>query len=1095
MTDSATFHSLFTQTAQATPDAVALSDEARSISYGQLDALANGVSHAVAAALPHTSGPVCVGLNLSRSIEAVAAMLGVLKAGAAWVPLDPSYPAERLRYMLDDSGAPVVLHTALAGNGASGNNTSHDGAVGIAASDRSLRLGELAGAGHQQGSQNPPVLIDIGRIQPLPEPAPAPRPAAGQEDMAYVVYTSGSTGRPKGVPGTHRAMLSRFDWMWQAFPFEAGERTCAKTALNFVDCIWETFGGLLQGVPGVIVNDAVARDPAALLALLARENISRLVLVPSLLAALIDMSRHGGPQLPALRYLTSSGELLPAALARQVPVLAPRAVLLNLYGSSEMAADATCQVVEPDALDGKIVPIGKAIGRMRTYVLDEALAPVAAGEPGELCVSGPGLSRGYLNRPDLSAEKFLPNPHAPEGEAEHTVLFRSGDLVAQRPDGALDYLGRRDFQIKLRGFRIEPGEIETVLATHPGLRACAVAAIETAAGRQLAAFYEVLPGASEPITPSGLRAFLAERLADYLVPARYFRVPNLPQLPNGKLDRHRLTPPETAPAEAATRQAPGNDVERALLAIWQEVLGADQPLGVDDDFFTIGGDSIRAAGVAVRAREKGYRLTPQDVYQYPTLAELAHRAATAGGTDAEQAPPPAQDVPLSPMQRYYFGWARPNPNKFNVGFIARSGERLSAQHLRQALRAVVDHHPALRLRFGPDGQGGYRQWHADPPDVYDVPIHEYVLPADSPRAQLAAIEAVVAQLHDTLDIESGPVMTAAIFEDPAGRMHHFFFTMHELVTDALSLQITLEDLRTAYLAARDGRTARLPARTLPYHQWVARVMDYARGPQAQAQFDYWLAQADAQPFPEDDRADGALQRDIDQHGFEVFDAATVGALRKRLGGGFQPALIHGIVAALAVVAHGRSGQRSLVFHKVAHGREACIPGADVSRTVGWFITHTPITLRLESDPSEPGALPAILQSVSRQYRAIPDNGLAHSALRYYSDDPRAQVLAQFDQVRTLFQYIGDVWEDNYDGQLFLPTNQRLMDLPDTVAAENLADYHLHVYAHLMEGCLRMKFFYTRPNYRQESIENMAAAFTQAMAGLLETASPSGAGRA
>jgi amino acid adenylation domain-containing protein/non-ribosomal peptide synthase protein (TIGR01720 family) len=1079
MTDSATFHGLFTQTAQAMPDAVALSDGTRSISYGQLDALANGVSHIVAAALPQANGPVCVGLNLSRSIEAVAAMLGVLKAGAAWVPLDPSYPAERLRYMLGDSAAPVVLHAAHGRNAA----------AGIAASDRSLDLAELADAGRQR----PPALIDIGQAQPMPEPSR--RSASAQEDIAYVVYTSGSTGRPKGVPGTHRAMLSRFAWMWQAFPFEAGERTCAKTALNFVDCVWETFGGLLKGVPGVIVDDAVARDPAALLALLAREDISRLVVVPSLLAALIDMSRHGGRQLPALRYLTSSGELLPTALARQVPVLAPRAVLLNLYGSSEMAADATCQVVEPDALDGKIVPIGKAIGQMRTYVLDEALAPVAAGEPGELCVSGPGLSPGYLNRPDLSAEKFPPNPHAPDGEAAHAVLFRSGDLVAQRPDGALDYLGRRDFQIKLRGFRIEPGEIETVLATHPGLRACAVAAIETAAGRQLAAFYEVLPDAAEPVTPSGLRAYLAARLADYLVPARYFRVPGLPLLPNGKLDRHHLIPPETAQADAEARRAPDNDVERALLAIWQDVLGADQPLGVDDDFFTIGGDSIRAAGVAVRAREKGYRLTPHDVYQYPTLAELARHAATAGGADAEQAPPPAQDVPLSPMQRYYFGWARPNPNKFNVGFIARTGERLSAQRLRDALRAVIDHHPALRLRFGPDGRGGYRQWHADPPDIYDVPVHEHVLPADSPRMQSAAIEAVVAQLHDTLDIESGPVMTAAVFEDPAGRMHHFFFTMHELVTDALSLQITLEDLRASYLALRDGRAAALPAPTLPYHQWVARVMDYARGPQAQAQFDYWLGQADARPFPEDDMADGALQRDIDQHGFEVFDAETMRALRKRLAGGFQPALIHGIVAALAVVAHGRSGQRSLVFHKVAHGREACIPGADVSRTVGWFITHTPITLRLETDPSGPGALPAILQSAARQYRAIPDNGLAHSALRYYSDDPRTEVLAQFDQVRTLFQYIGDVWEDNYDGKLFLPTDQRLMDLPDTVAAENLADYHLHVYAHLMEGCLRMKFFYTRPNFRQESIEHMAAAFTRAMAGLLETESPAGAGRA
>ncbi len=1077
MRDSDTFHGLFAQTAASMPEAVALSEGARHIRYRELDALANGVAHAVLDALPATGDagrPVCVGLNLSRGIDAVAAMLGVLKAGAAWVPLDPSYPGDRLQYMLSDSAAPVVLYDG-------GRDRSQAG--GLAASDRFLRGPELVAA-----DQAIPALVDVRRIEPVS--ASVPRTAGGAEEVAYVVYTSGSTGRPKGVPGTHRAMLSRFAWMWETFPFGADERTCAKTALNFVDSVWETFGGLLRGVPGVIVDDATARDPAALLDLLARESISRLVAVPSLLAALADMAEHSGVRLPALRYLTSSGEALPVTLARRMPALAPQAVLLNLYGSSEMAADATCQVVDPAALDGTVAPIGTAIGRMRVYVLDESLSPVAAGTPGELCVSGPGLASGYLGRPDLSAEKFVPNPYASADEPDHAVLFRSGDLVSQRPDGALDYIGRSDFQIKLRGFRIEPGEIETVLSTHPDVGACAVAAIETPAGRQLAAFYTVSSAAAAPPTPSALRAYLAAKLADYLVPARYFQLDSLPLLANGKLDRHRLTPPETVRGTRAAR-APASEAERTLMAIWQDVLGEEQALGMDDDFFTIGGDSIRAAGVAVRARDAGYRLTPRDVYEHPTLAALARHAEKAAPADArpgDQAPPPStRDVPLSPMQRYYFGWARPNPHKFNVGFIARTGERLSADRLRLALRHVIDHHHALRLRFAPDGQGGWRQWHADPPAVYDVPVHEIMLPPDGPQAQRAAIEDVVAHLHDTLNIQTGPVMTAAIFEDPAGRMHHFFFTMHELVTDALSLQITLEDLRAAYQALGEGRVPALPAPTMGYHEWVGRVMDYARGPQAQAQFDYWLAQArDAEPFPEDNPDHGALQHEIEQYDFQVLDAGALRMVRERLGGGFQAALIHGIVAALAVVAHGRSGQRSLIFHKVAHGREACIADVDVSRTVGWFITHTPITVRLESDPTAgPHALPAILQSVARQYRAIPDNGLGHSALRYYSDDPCAAVLAEHDQVRTLFQYIGDVWEDNYDGRLFLPTDPALMDLPDTVAAENLADYHLHVYAHLMDGCLRMKFFYTRPNFRRESIEDMAAAFVRAMGGLLE----------
>jgi len=438
------------------------------------------------------------------------------------------------------------------------------------------------------------------------------------------------------------------------------------------------------------------------------------------------------------------------------------------------------------------------------------------------------------------------------------------------------------------------------------------------------------------------------------------------------------------------------------------------------------------------------------------------------------------------MQRYYFSWARPNPNKFNVGFIARMPALLDAAVLKQALRIVIEHHAALRLRFRRDADGRFSQRHETGSAALEVPIVHHLFPAGDQALQFAFLKDEVARLHDSLDIAEGPVMVVGLFEDPAGLNHHFFLTIHELVTDAVSMQITLEDLRVAYTALAAGRVPRLAARTTPYHEWIDRIVGYAAGPQANAQWDYWLAgAADALPFPEDDDGAGALQSDIEPVGFEVLGADEVGEIRARLQGRFQSTLIHAIVAGLAVTANRLSGQRSLIFHKVAHGREACIAGADVSRTVGWFITHTPITVRLPDGPVEDAtSLTRILESTAGQYRAIPDNGLAHSALRYFSDDPRAVALARHDEVRTLFQYIGDVWEENYDGTLFQPTSPSLMDLPDTVAAENLADYHLHVYAYLMDGCFRMKFFYTRPNYRPETIKRMTAMFTEAVRGML-----------
>jgi len=277
------------------------------------------------------------------------------------------------------------------------------------------------------------------------------------------------------------------------------------------------------------------------------------------------------------------------------------------------------------------------------------------------------------------------------------------------------------------------------------------------------------------------------------------------------------------------------------------------------------------------------------------------------------------------------------------------------------------------------------------------------------------------------------------------------------------------------VALAQGNEPALPAPTTPFHQWVDSVVDYAGGPSATQQWDYWLGQAQhAKPMPEDDEDAPALQRDVTAHPFDVLSAAEVDAAWERLGGAFQTTLIHSVVAALALTAHERSGQRNLVFHKAAHGRERCIRGADVSRTVGWFTTNTPITIGLPDGPVSASA--KVLEHVADQYQGIPDNGLAHSALRYFSDDPRAAELARFDRVRTLLNYVGDAW-DNYDGELFHAAAPALLDLPNAVGADNLADYHLHVYASLLRDGFRITLYYTSPNYRPETIEQMGAAMT------------------
>ena len=435
-------HELFAAQAARTPEAVALIDGARRVAYRDLDARANRLANHLAALGVHRETPVAV--CVERSVEMVVALLGILKAGGAYVPLDPAYPCRRLAHMLESSEAPVLLTTS-----------------GVA--------GRLPETGAQR------VLLDGERRAIGRRPATDPRVPGAATDLAYLIYTSGSTGEPKGVMGTHRAMVNRFAWMWRTFPFQPGEVTCQKTALSFVDSIWEIFGPLLQGVPTVLVPEAAAREPSALIQTLAASRVSRLVAVPSLLRMLLEIEPDLDAALPDLRLVVSSGEALPVELGRRLLRALPKARLLNLYGSSEVAADATWHEVTATEPDGPVA-IGRPIFNVTVRVLDPSLQPVPIGVPGEVYVGGDALARGYWNRPDLTAERFIPDPYGPG------LLYRTGDLARFRRDAALVYAGRVDHQVKVRGMRIELGEVEAELKRHRDIQDSVVVAQERGPG-------------------------------------------------------------------------------------------------------------------------------------------------------------------------------------------------------------------------------------------------------------------------------------------------------------------------------------------------------------------------------------------------------------------------------------------------------------------------------------------------------------------------------------------------------------------------------------------------------------------------------------
>ncbi|MGN9806188.1 amino acid adenylation domain-containing protein [Micromonospora sp. L32] len=580
-----TLHGPIEERAARTPDAVAVTIEGRSTTYAELNAAANRVAHRLRAA---GVGPeTLVGVCAERSVELVTGLLGVLKAGGAYLPLDPEYPADRLAFMVDDAAAPVVLvqeHLRDA----------------LPTTDATVL-----------------VLNDPGTW--ADQPADDPTPAAGPEHLAYVIYTSGSTGRPKGVPNTHRGIVNRLDWMQRTYRIGPDDAVLQKTPASFDVSVWEFFWPLREGARLVLAKPGGHKDAGYLRDLLVAERVTTAHFVPSMLT--VFLAEEGVEAATALRRVICSGEELPPATAVDFTVRLPGCELHNLYGPTEAAIDVSAWHCDPALLPGlTTVPIGAPIANLRLHVLDPNGNPCPVGVAGELHIGGVGLARGYHRRPALTAERFVPDPFAGEPGAR---LYRTGDLarwVTAPAGGVIEFLGRIDHQVKLRGLRIELGEIESALREQPAVTEAAVIVREDTPGDKRLTAY--LVGAAEH---AALKAALKETLPEYMVPAAFVTLDALPLTPNGKLDRRALPAPVLTREASVALVEPRDDTERLLAGIWSEVLGV-ATLGIDDDFFDLGGHSMLATQVVAKIRKAehgGRAVGVMDLFQQRTIRDLA----------------------------------------------------------------------------------------------------------------------------------------------------------------------------------------------------------------------------------------------------------------------------------------------------------------------------------------------------------------------------------------------------------------------------------------------------------------------------------------
>ncbi|MFE1763839.1 amino acid adenylation domain-containing protein [Streptomyces angustmyceticus] len=967
--------------AAGAPGAPAVVCGAETVSYAGLNARANRLAHLLIA---RGAGPErVVALMVPRSVDMIVAVLAVLKSGAAYLPVDSAYPADRIRYLLDDARPSLVLTTTEA----LGSLPDSPDRARIVL-DEAATVTALAA----RPATNP---VDADRTAPLTARTPA-----------YVIYTSGSTGAPKGVVVEHRGIPNLVLARIEPYAMGPGSRVLQFASLSFDAAMSEICTPLSAGACLVLGPADMLDQVAELPALIRNHGVTHATLPPAVL------SRLAPDSLPSIRTLTIAGEAAQPGLVSQ---WAPGRRMFNAYGPTETTV--SCTMAGPLPAEGGVPSIGRPLPNTLTYVLDDGLRPVDPGTAGELYVAGAGVARGYLRRAALTGERFVADPFGPAG----TRMYRTGDVVRRRPDGTLEFVGRADDQVKIRGYRIELGEVQEALLACPGVGEAVAVVREDEPGHQrLAGYLTPVPGAG--LDTAALRARLADVLPAYLVPSVLVVLDRIPLTVNGKVDRAALpAPAATAPAPAAATRGPRGRREEILCRVIAEVLALPQ-VGVDDNFFALGGDSISALQVASRARQAGLALAPRDVFRHQTVAELAPAAEETGQEPTTRPDDGVGQVPSTPVLRW-LAQRRGPIQGLNQAVLLRV-PALGQEALTLALQTLLDHHDALRVTLAGSATGvtwglNVRARGAVRAEDRITRVEVSGLPDDPADPALTALVAEQGEAaRRRLDPQTGAVLELVWFDGGADRSGWLLVVAHHLVVDGVSWRILLPDLAAAWQSAAAGGTPELAPVGTSLRRWAQLLLAEGQNPERATELDLWTGILDRpDPCLGAGRLDPARDtRATARHLSVTLPAEITHALLTEVPEKFQARINDVLLTGFALAVarwrerHGWGDERSVLVDVEAHGREEIAEGIDLSRTVGWFTSIHPVRL-------DPGAVDlgqafagraaagSALKHIKEQLRGIPDNGLGYGLLRYLNPDT-AGLLAQYAAPQIGFNYLG-----------------------------------------------------------------------------------------
>lgn len=1000
---------LFAEQVLNNPNKTAITFENDSLTFKELDEKSNQLSnYFIENEIKQQLIPICV----DRSLEMMIGIVAILKSGNAYVPIEGNLPEKRIEYILNDSQAEYVL-----------TNTAY------------ASLFETV------------KIINLETFEYSVEETAPLKSTILPTDVAYCIYTSGTTGIPKGVLNVHEGLSNRLQWMREDLGINASSKLFQKTPYMFDVSVWELLMPLAVGCELVIAKPDGHKDPTYIQDVIVAHQITVIHFVPSMFGIFLEYATQ--EKCKSLAHIVCSGEALPMQMVRKFKEIFKTVRLHNYYGPTEAGIDVTAIDLTESNLQNETVSIGSPVANTTIYIVDASLNLQPVGVAGELLIGGIQVAKGYLNKPELTQEKFIKSPFS-EGDR----LYKTGDLACWSTDGSIEYIGRKDNQIKIKGNRIELGEIEAKIVSKTAIKQAVVTVLDYNDEKVIAAYF-VSSNKNEEVDKVALRKALSKELPFYMLPNYYIELDKIPLTSNGKVAIKALPSVSENDVIKETYVAPSTNEEEILASVWKDVLGRDK-ISVKDNFYNLGGDSIKSIQIGSRLNQLGYKLGVEHMLKNPVLEDLA-KYIEVNLKVVDQSVVSGK-VALTPIQHFFFNDPSiPVTHHFNQTVLLKSEEEVSTEVLSQCISTLVKHHDALRMVYKKE-DGKWLQTNNKMSDkAYEIQFYDLTNTEDA----LKEMQRIGSEIQSTIDIENGPLFRVGHFRLADG--DRIALIIHHLVVDGVSWRIILEDFTTVFEAFTQDKTPELPLKTDSFQLWSSKLQVYAASQTMQQERTYWEAvcEQDIVPIPVNAEVDTKLFNYNNTVSFELDENSTE-LLLSKVHNIYNTEINDMLITSLGLAIKNTFGLEKAVVKMEGHGRENIIDNVEINRTVGWFTSVYPFVVDVSGCTDEKDAL----VQVKEDLRKIPNKGVGYGILKYLASDFASNI-----QPSIVFNYLGDfgATQEKFEDKKL---QQAFESVGASIAKENGSDTLLSVSGMIGSGQLQISLDYQKDTIDESKIEQL-----------------------